>query len=268
MKKASPSIEEYLLRWQLLPDGEAFHTNTSTLQPVIFSGRKAMLKIAHHEEERRGAHLMIWWNGRSSARIYRSDARALLMERGDTQKLLVKMAHAGEDEAATRIICEVIRNLHQPQPDPPALVPLQTWFSDLEDFASTKGGLFADGWRMAAELLPAQENAGALHGDIHHGNILWGEKGWFAIDPKGLYGERTFDYANLFCNPDVETATSRPLFHRRLGQVSALAGVAPMRLLQWIAAWSALSAAWQILDGQNADGTLQITRLALYAVEK
>jgi streptomycin 6-kinase len=28
-----------------------------------------------------------------------------------------------------------------------------------------------------------------------------------AIDPKDLVGERYFDYANIFCNPDAEMAT-------------------------------------------------------------
>jgi hypothetical protein len=43
-----------------------------------------------------------------------------------------------------------------------------------------------------------------LHGDIHHDNILdFGRRGWLAIDPKRLFGERGFDYANLFCNPDL-----------------------------------------------------------------
>jgi len=53
-------------------------------------------------------------------------------------------------------------------------------------------------------LLADQHDVGVLHGDIHHGNILdFGPRGWLTIDPKGLIGERDFDYANLFCNPDL-----------------------------------------------------------------
>jgi hypothetical protein len=41
-----------------------------------------------------------------------------------------------------------------------------------------------------------------LHGDMHHENILkFSSRGWLAIDPKGLVGERGFDYANIFCKP-------------------------------------------------------------------
>ena len=66
-----------------------------------------------------------------------------------------------------------------------------------------------------------------LHGDIHHDNILdFGKRGWLAIDPKRLQGERGFDYANLFCNPDLADP-SRPIaaspgrFARRLEIVGA-----------------------------------------------
>jgi hypothetical protein len=34
--------------------------------------------------------------------------------------------------------------------------------------------------------------------------------GWLAIDPKGLVGERGFDFANIFTNPDLDNPT-RPL---------------------------------------------------------
>jgi streptomycin 6-kinase len=44
----------------------------------------------------------------------------------------------------------------------------------------------------------------ALHGDLHHENVLdFGERRWLAIDPHGLHGERFFDFANIFTNPDL-----------------------------------------------------------------
>ncbi len=71
-------------------------------------------------------------------------------------------------------------------------------------------------WRnrptAARSLLAAQREVGALHGDIHHGNILdFGpERGWLAIDPNRLCGDRAFDYANLFCNPDIADPSRCP----------------------------------------------------------
>jgi streptomycin 6-kinase len=51
-------------------------------------------------------------------------------------------------------------------------------------------------------LLAEPREVGVLHGDLHHGNVLdFGVRGWLAIDPKGLLGERGFDFANIFTNP-------------------------------------------------------------------
>lgn len=100
-----------------------------------------------------------------------------------------------------------------------------------------------------------------LHGDIHHDNILdFGPRGWLAIDPKRLIGERGFDYANLFCNPDHATATGR--FARRVAVVTEAAGLERKRLLQWILAWAGLSAAWCLSDGGPPETALAVAALA------
>ena len=90
-----------------------------------------------------------------------------------------------------------------------------------------------------------------LHGDIHHGNILdFGERGWLAIDPKGLFGERGYDYANLFCNPELSTCTRRERFLRQLAVVTQAANLDRQRLLMWIMAYAGLSAAWFLEDNE------------------
>lgn len=81
----------------------------------------------------------------------------------------------------------------------------------------------------AAELLSSPREEGVLHGNIHHDNVLdFGDRGWLAIDPKRLWGERGFDYANIFCNPNYGVATDAPVFHRRVEQVCRLAGLEPL----------------------------------------
>jgi streptomycin 6-kinase len=102
-----------------------------------------------------------------------------------------------------------------------------------------------------------------LHGDIHHGNILdFGERGWLVIDPKGLIGERGFDYANLFCNPDHGTATAPGRLVRQVEVVSEAAGLERRRLLQWILAWAGLSAVWHLSDGTTPETALEAAQLA------
>jgi streptomycin 6-kinase len=104
----------------------------------------------------------------------------------------------------------------------------------------------------------------ALHGDIHHGNVLhFGERGWLAIDPKGLIGERGFDYANIFCNPDAVTAAQSGRLVGQAVVVAETAGLDRIRLLQWIAAWAGLSAARCINDKEDPQKVISIAKLAI-----
>jgi streptomycin 6-kinase len=107
-----------------------------------------------------------------------------------------------------------------------------------------------------------------LHGDIHHDNVLdFGARGWLVIDPKGLHGERGFDYANLFCNPETDIAVTAPdRFARRLDIVTERAGLERKRLLQWILAWAGLSAAWWLSDGVHPEIDFRIAELAAAAL--
>ncbi|MDN6110886.1 MAG: 3'-kinase, partial [Enterobacterales bacterium] len=104
---------------------------------------------------------------------------------------------------------------------------------------------------VAETLLSSPQDEVVLHGDIHHGNILdFGERGWLAIDPKGLFGERGYDYANLFCNPELSTCTRRERFLRQLAVVTQAANLDRQRLLMWIMAYAGLSAAWFLEDNE------------------
>ena len=115
-------------------------------------------------------------------------------------------------------------------------------------YGSGAGGrIFARGLAAAEDLLVRSCDPVALHGDIHYDNILdGGSRGWLVIDPKGLAGERGFDYANIFCNPDLTVAGSPERLSRQVRIVADQAGIEVRRLLCWIIAWAALSASWML----------------------
>jgi streptomycin 6-kinase len=83
-----------------------------------------------------------------------------------------------------------------------------------------------------------------------------------AIDPKGLVGERTFDYANMFLNPDHETVTTPGRMARQVRVVAEAADLDARRLLVWVLAWAGLSAAFSFDDGVCPDGALRVAELA------
>ncbi len=256
-------FQYYLRKWQLSQDGEPIFTASSQLLPVLYRNKAAMLKIAISEDECRGALLMVLWKGQGAAPVLLHEGSALLMERAQGSFSLGKMAENGQDEDATRIICAVIEKLHANKIYSPNTLPLALWFNSLELAAAKFGGLFSQALTCADELLAAPENEVILHGDIHHGNILdFANLGWLAIDPKHLIGERGFEYANLFCNPNQCIATHPG---RLLSQVQIVAEAAQLdtsRLLKWIMAYAALSAAWFIEDGESPELALTITKLA------
>jgi len=257
-------FDSYLARWDLTPDGEPIITRSSRLLPVRRGDVPAMLKIAVEAEEKRGAALMIWWNGEGAVRVLAHDAAALLLERACGDRSLVEMSRNGRDDEASRIICEVAATLHAPRSNPPpALIPLSHWFRELGPASAKYGGILDLAATIADGLLAEPHDVTVLHGDIHHGNILdAGGRSWLAIDPKGLTGERGFDFANIFCNPDPEIAAAPGRLARQAHLVAEAAVLDRARLLKWILAYAGLSAAWSINDGDDPMLALAVAQLA------
>lgn len=225
-----------------------------------------MLKVARVEEEKVGHRLMVWLGGEGAARALRHDGAALLLERVEGDLSLTEMVQGGEDDEASRVLCGVVRELHAARPQPwPELTPLTRWFRSLEAAAPAHGGPLTLALETARQLLARPQDVRPLHGDLHHGNVLHSrERGWLAIDPKGLIGERGFEYANIFCNPDLEIATGPGRLARQAQIVSEAAGLERPRLLRWILAYAGLSAAWWLEDGRTgeAQSALEVARIA------
>jgi streptomycin 6-kinase len=208
---------------------------------------------------------MTWWDGDGAAQVLAHEGDALLMERAEGSTSLVKVALSGRDDEATRIMCQVAARLHAPRmrPLPSSLVPLPEWFAALEPGAARHSGILEQAAATARHLFAEPRDIVVLHGDIHHGNILdFGSEGWLAIDPKGLLGERAFDFVNILRNPDHETALAPGRFQRQVTVIAATARLNRVRLLQWTLAFAGLSAAWIMGDRDDAAMDLAIAELA------
>lgn len=269
-------FEAYLTRWGLVPDGAPIATRAANLLPVLMDGEPAMLKLSHEADERLGGVLMEWWGGDGAAQVLARDGDVLLMERATGPASLSDMAKSGQDDEACRILCAAAARLHAPRPKPlPELTPLATWFGELWPAADRHGGILAHSAETARALLAHPREVGPLHGDLHHGNVLdFGTRGWLAIDPKHLIGERGFDFANIFTNPDLAdptqpVATQPGRFACRLDIVAAVSGLERRRLLSWVLAWTGLSASWLLGDDDPlAEIDLQIAHMAAAELDR
>ena len=265
-------FETHIKTWRLASVGDAISTATGTLLPVIRDdGTPAMLKQLADAEEKNGAALLQWWNGDGAARLYEADADVILMERATGSGSPTRMAQHDEDDAACLILTDIAFRLHAPRPAPPQnLLPLKGYFSALLCHNVASDSLIGHAQREAKGLFESQNETIPLHGDLHHANVLdFRTRGFLAIDPKGLMGERTFEYANILCNPDIDVADryiarDPKRFTRRLDIICEVAGLERRSLLGWIIAWSGLSAVWfEQNDDPRAAIPLEIARLAL-----
>lgn len=256
-----------LRQWALTPDGPAFATPSSVLQPVLFRSRPAFLKIATVEEEAVGGRVMVWWDGRGAAPVLAHDGDALVLERAVGDGDLARMAQDGSagDDDATRILCRTARRLHavDDRPLPDGLVGLPEWFRELFAHAlehpDAHGGFYALAAATARELLAAPTGEVVLHVDVHHGNVLdFGSDGWLAIDPKQVFGDPGFDFANILCNPTAAVALAPGRLERQVAVIAEEAGIDRARMLRWTLAWAGLSSCWMERSDEDPGHTLQV----------
>lgn len=212
-------------------------------------------------DELRGEHFLAWRRGEGAVRLYGRDGHRMLLEYAGDRLLSQHLAEHGDD-AATAIAAEVMTRLfsasgHAPPPD---LQPLRERFASLFRTAKTDrdtsvDSLYVEAAAIAERLLADPHDARPLHGDLHHDNILFGPRGWLAIDPKGVIGDPGFDAANMFYNPlgrddlclDPRRITHMAeVFGKTLGQ-------SPKAILDHAIAYGCLSAAWHREDMNAVD---------------
>jgi streptomycin 6-kinase len=250
----NPAFAAPLLKWGAVPDGPGLETLSSWLLPVRLVAAPAMLKVFKPgSDEQGGADYLNYVDGQGAVRVLASDDASLLMERAAGTRSLEAMALGGKDMEAAEILAGTITELHRHRirPFPPSLVTLDRRFESLFARAAVHSLLDLSA-SVAASLLANQRDVLPLHGDMHHANVLdGGPRGWLAIDPKGLIGERTYEVANLLCNPwpHNEIVHDAGRMSRLAKLYAARLRLDPDRVLAYALAHAGLAASWDIDDG-------------------
>lgn len=251
-------IEPYLSGWKLSDPQLVAETATSWVYKVKqrktgFAALK-LLRAEAGDDERFGGDMLDWYAGAGAAKVFAISHDAVLLEWLDGGALSA-LVYDGQDETATDIICQIVSQLHSPRAHPPArqLIPLATRFEAL--FATDKSrwpfaarDLVIRAQIIAKSMLDSVMQEVPLHGDIHHDNILFSQRSWVAIDPKGLIGDPAYEVANSFLNPlgASELCADPERITRMLDQFTNRLGLDRTRILGFAVGRAALAASWTL----------------------
>jgi len=147
----------------------------------------------------------------------------------------------------------VMQSLHQA---PSGELPhLSDWLQILTELTDPRVDveLLALGLSLRDSYLQTMELSVLCHGDLHANNILLSQRGWLAIDPKGLIADKAFELSALEL---FDLTIDQQQLITYLEKIADINQVKLKRLTEAFYLRALLSAAWFIEDGGSPDGRL------------
>jgi len=236
---------------------ETQETPSSLLGFGTQAGRRVVLKITKHAgDESESGKVLRAFAGDGAVRVYEAETGSVLLERLEPGEQLVSLVKRGEDDEATKILAQVIAKLanHQPPVECPTVAD---WERGFDRYLNTGDRqvpheLVLEAHELYQDLASSQRATMLLHGDLQHYNVLFDrERGWVAIDPKGVVGELEYEVGALLRNPieQPEFFTNPATIKHRLEILTSLLSLDYSRALRWCFAQAVLSAIWGVEDG-------------------
>ncbi len=221
-------------------------------------GTEAALKLCvPNKESRSEEQALRWYDGRGAVRVIASepDRGILLME---SVKPGYTLHTIQDDEEAMLAAAQVMRRLWRPAPAGNHAFPsVAGWTEGLQRLRSRfDGGTGPLPERIVKlaentfeELLRTAGQPLLLHGDLHHGNLLAGEREpWIAIDPKGVIGEAEYEVCALLTN-NLPADNQIDILRNRVSVLASALDLDRARILKWAMSFGVLSAFWCVEDG-------------------
>ncbi len=223
------------------------------LVEILATGENAILKMAPTSEnvEREAKWLRCFDKDVPIIYWFDDEYHAYLMEQivpGKSLKYLVK----DDDDKATSIICQVIRDLHDNQHKVEG-------FKHLSELAIALPGLkrkiedkiLTKTQALFAALTEPSATDVLLHGDLHHDNILSSGNDYKVIDPHGYIGDPAFASSVMIYNPRdcfPQDKSVKEIIQRRLSILCDELPYDAHRIKAWTLCMTILSIAWSYED--------------------
>lgn len=234
-----------------------FTLNYNYVAPVELEGSaSAVLKIGFpgDKEFRSELEVLRIFHGDLCVKILKSDSKDSLML---LERILpgTPLSQIEDDDEATRILLYVIKGLNRPLPPNKDFTTIEDWTKAIPDYLDKHASsgllpvnLVTKAQELFEHLIATSEKPVLVHGDLHHDNVLLSDdKGWIAIDPKGIAAEPLYEVAAMIRNPYEKldkVVDLEPLLRSRIAILSKGLNADPERIRQWCFAQTMLSAVW------------------------
>lgn len=251
-------IRDASLRWGL---SEVRPVTGLSYNFVAFAkrgGKNVVLKIGVPNRELTSEmHALVLFNGEGACRLLDHDEEKgfLLIEHLEPGTMLAEIK---DDDERTHIAIQVMKRLWQPALQNKKFIRLEDWFAGLKgihrEFNGETGPYPKELLENVESYLPGlfAEEHQLIHGDFHHFNILLSERGWLAIDPKGVVGPTGYEIGPLMLNPwnnSMDSDQFEVRARRRVDLLSEELGWEREKIIQWSTAHAVLSSWWDYPNG-------------------
>ena len=247
-------------RWSVEIDCSA-ETDSSLIAFGRRGAELVVLKVVKRPgDEWRSGEVAHAFGARGMVRVLEYGEGAALFERVVPGTALVELTRHSRDVAATEILSGVIASM-SPNAAPSWCPTVSDWGRGFARYlesgdARIPAPLVRRASDIYAELCGTQRDTRLLHGDLQHYNVLLDDqRGWLAIDPKGVVGEVEYELGALLRNPaELPGVFADPTtIERRAATLSSRLGLDAGRVLRWAFAQAVLSAIWHVEDGYEVD---------------
>lgn len=249
--------------------GETIETPSSVIGFGTHQERPVVLKVVRDQgDEWHSGDVLGAFGGRGVARLLAHTEGALLTERLQPGRQLSEVT---DDDKATDILCEVMSRMAEARPSLLAFATVTDWGRGFRGYRASGDtqidpDMVMHAQAMFFELCATQSHRRLLHGDLQHYNVLEDEqRGWIAIDPKGVVGETEYEIGAALRNPweHMRSLATRPVVEKRIQRFADTLALEADRILRRAYAQAVLSAIWAIDDGEivePAHPALQLAR--------
>lgn len=250
-------LDERISDWRVVVN-RLVETESSIVAFGTRDDRRVVLKVMRAPgDEWRSGEILEAFAGRGMVRAYEYVDGAVLLEHLHPGTSLSTVALSGRDEEATAILADVIRRMSSATVPQKPVATVADWGEGFQKYLLSGNqqlpmDLVEHASSVYAELAASQTHIRLLHGDLQHYNVLLdSERGWLAIDPKGVVGELEYEIGASLRNPaeSPDLFASRETIERRTRQFGAALNADAQRILGWGFAQAVLSAIWLVEDG-------------------